>query len=217
MADQGCSRRPRRVVLLGAGGHARVCAEVITSGGDEVVGVLAPTDGVAPWAVDVHIGSDDDLERVAADRGVDAVCIAIGHNAVRRRWSERVGAAGLALFDLRAPSAVVSVSATLGAGVQVFPGAIVNPGALVGDGVILNTGCIVEHDCAVGDHAHIAPGSILAGAVSVGAGALVGVGARVAPGVRVGARSIVGAGAVVVSDVSDDVTVVGVPAREVAS
>ena len=200
---------------MGAGGHARICADVVAAQGDELVGFVSASGGVAEWAADRWLGEDQDVDRIAGELSVDRVCVAIGDNAARMRWTERLDAAGLAAVDLVSPSALVAPSATLGAGAQVLPGAIVNPGAVVGDGVILNTGCIVEHDCRVGSYAHVAPGAVLAGSVAVGGGTLVGIGARIVPGVRVGADCVVGAGAVVLSDVADGITVVGVPAREV--
>jgi acetyltransferase EpsM len=79
--------------------------------------------------------------------------------------------------------------------------------------VIINSSAVVEHECRIGDFAHVSSASALAGNVTVGEGAFLGVGARVLPGRRVGAWATVGAGAVVVDDVPDGLTVVGVPAR----
>jgi acetyltransferase-like isoleucine patch superfamily enzyme len=51
----------------------------------------------------------------------------------------------------------------------------------------------------------------------VGPGAFIGVHCVILPGVTVGARAIVGAGSVVTEDVPDGATVVGVPAKPIAS
>jgi acetyltransferase EpsM len=60
---------------------------------------------------------------------------------------------------------------------------------------------------------HVSPGAQLGGNVYVGEGAHIGIGASIKPGVKIGKWSVVGAGAVVVNDVPDGVTVVGVPAK----
>jgi serine acetyltransferase len=51
--------------------------------------------------------------------------------------------------------------------------------------------------------------------VSVGTGTLVGIAAAILPGRVVGPWSTVGGGAVVLGDVPDCITVVGVPARPI--
>jgi UDP-perosamine 4-acetyltransferase len=214
--DSGpCDALDRRVLLIGAGGHARVCVEVLREADLDVVGAL-DRDGAGDDVLGVPVvGRDADLASRAADLGVDRVCVAIGDNAARRTWSERAGAAGLSLLTAVAASAVVSPTARLGPGAQILPGAVVNAVARIGRGVIVNTNASVDHDVVVGDFAHVAPGAVIGGDVRIGASVLVGLGARVAPGLRIGDGAIVGAGAVVVRDVPPGVTVVGVPAGEV--
>ena len=65
----------------------------------------------------------------------------------------------------------------------------------------------------VGDYCHIAPHASLCGQVHVGEGTLIGVGASVIPCIEIGAWCTVGAGAAVVTNVQDNKTVVGVPAK----
>jgi acetyltransferase-like isoleucine patch superfamily enzyme len=77
----------------------------------------------------------------------------------------------------------------------------------------VNTGAVVEHDCHLEDHVHIATGARLGGGVTVREQSFIGMGASIRHGITIGARAIVGAGAVVVKDVCDGVTVVGVPAH----
>lgn len=91
-----------------------------------------------------------------------------------------------------------------------------NAGACIGRGAILNTGCSVDHDCILGMTVHVSPGARLAGGVIIGEGSWIGIGASVKQLVRIGSRVIVGAGAVVLADVPDGITVVGVPARPIS-
>ncbi|NUT00772.1 MAG: hexapeptide transferase, partial [Sphingomonas sp.] len=70
-----------------------------------------------------------------------------------------------------------------------------------------------DHDCDIGRAAHIAPGCALAGCVTVGDRTFLGAGTSVIPGVTIGEDSMIGAGSVVVRDLPDRVTALGVPAR----
>lgn len=205
----------RPVVIVGAGGHALVAADVLRALGRQVAGWVT-TDGTAAAPVDQigleRAGTVDDLARMIA-AGTHDVFVAIGDNRRRAEVTRRLLDAGATLATAVSPDAVVAPSARLGRGVLVMPGAVVNALARLGDGVIVNTGATVDHECEVDDFAHLAPRSALAGNVRVGTGALVGIGAVVIPGRRLGPWCVVGAGSAVVGDVDESLTVGGVPAR----
>ena len=141
--------------------------------------------------------------------------LAVGDNAAREALATRLQHVNASPVSIRHPRAVIAASAAIGAGSFLAAAAIVGPRSIIGEHVIVNHAAIVDHDCVVERCSHVAPGAVLGGAVSVGIGALVGAGATVLPGLRVGSWSVVGAGAVVVQDVPDGATVVGVPARVV--
>jgi len=206
------------VLVVGAGGHALVCIDVLQESGHPVAGCVSH-DGQA--AADITrlgvrmVGSVSDLPALLSGVTPEAF-VAVGSNAARRDLSQIVSEAGGTLRAATSPAAVVSATVTVGDGALVMPGAVVNAHAVLGPGAIINTGALVDHECEVGAFAHIAPGAALAGNVHVGAGAMVGMGARLLPGVRVGEAATVGAGAVVVDDVPAGATVVGVPSRVVS-
>ncbi len=201
-----------RVLVFGAGGHARVCLDALRDDPRIEVAGCVSADGLGIDHLDTPVIGRDD-PGIAASVGATHAFVAIGDNEVRRRVTERCVAAGLSIVIARAGSAVVSPSARLGAGTLLAPGAVVNAATEIGEGVIVNTNATIDHDCRIGAFAHVAPAVALAGGVVVGAGALVGIGARVLPGVCVGEGAVVGAGAVVIADVEPFTTVVGVPAR----
>lgn len=220
------------LVILGGGGHALVVAEAAAAVGMRAIGFLDDAPD-APLGQGGGVGESDvwaerlggfaDLEGVISHGAPSrvALILAIGHGATRRGLLERVrameGGSHRAWATIVHPSAVVSLSARLGAGVFVGPRAVVHTRAVIGDHAIVNTGAIVEHECEVGENSHIAPGSVLGGRAKTGADALVGIGARVMLNMRIGRGATVGCGAVVIRDVEAGKTVVGVPAREIRS
>jgi sugar O-acyltransferase (sialic acid O-acetyltransferase NeuD family) len=206
-----------RVVIVGAGGHGQVVADMIAAGNKalQLAGFLDDDPrllGAEVGGVPV-IGTLESIGGVAAD----AFVVAIGSNPERARISRRLQSAGHLLVSVQHPHSSVSRNVTIGAGTMVSAGAVVVTGSQIGRGVILNTGCTVDHHAHIGDYTHIAPGVHLGGEVSIGGHTLVGIGAVVLPRCRVGARCTIGAGAVVIGDVPDGVTMVGVPARPVQS
>lgn len=204
------------IVIYGAGGHARVCLDVLQEDVEAVIEAVIADGGRGRQDFGIAVTDAQEFLRNATQSGVEiTLCVAIGDNGIRQDLMRNVTERGHRLTRAVSRHAVVAPSARLGAGVQLLPGAIVMAQAVVGDGVILNTNASIDHDVRLGDYVHVAPGAVLAGAVSVGARTLIGVGARVIPGVTIGADAVIGAGAVVIADVADGVTVVGNPARVV--
>ena len=204
------------VLLVGAGGHARVCLEALRDRpGVQVVGCVS-ADGLAIAGLPVPMfGNDDDLAAAALRARATHAFVAIGDNATRAAVMGRCVAAGLQLVNAISGFAMVSPAVELGVGVAVLPGAVVNAACSVADGVVINTRASVDHDCVLDTAVHIGPGATLGGGVRIGARSLVGIGAVIAAYLNIGSDVVVGAGAVVVRNVPDGVTVVGVPARAV--
>lgn len=205
-----------RVLIIGAGGHAQVVADILLRTRErnapvEPVGYL---DDDPALAGRTYLGLSV-LGTTAALATIphDSLIVAIGDNATRHRLFSLLQNQGEPFAIACHPSAVIAPDALIGPGTMICAGAVVNPGSVIGANVILNTGSMVDHHNRIGDHAHVAPGVHLGGQVVVGEGALVGIGATVIPGQQVGDWSIVGAGACVTRSVPAGITVVGVPAQ----
>jgi sugar O-acyltransferase (sialic acid O-acetyltransferase NeuD family) len=199
-------------LVLGAGGHAKVVADILLCQKLPVLGFL--DDDSSKWGTVCLnlpvLGSIDSY----ADYQPDGLILGIGSNSRRQNIVHRLGKQIRDLwYSAIHPSATIARSARIGHGVVIAAGGIINPDVRIGDHAIINTGATVDHDCVIGDYAHVAPGARLAGGVNVGQGALVGIGASVIPGKSIGDWAVIGAGAVVVRDISAHKTAKGVPAR----
>lgn len=206
-----------QIVVLGGGGHARVCIELIERiGGYTIAGVVDPQLQRGSSLRGYQAIGDDAVLPQLRRSGVTAACIGIGGapNLVPRwRMYEQAIALGFTIPTLIHPSAVIARDVAIGAGAQVMAGVILQPDAVIGEDAIVNTGARIDHDSMVGAHAHVCPGVTISGDCVIGDGAFVGAGATVIHGIRIGTRAVVAAGAVVIRDVPDGVMVMGVPAR----
>ncbi|WP_339651660.1 acetyltransferase [Halopseudomonas pelagia] len=204
----------RRLAIVGASGHGKVvadCAEVC--GWDEVVffdDAWPARAALAHWSVEGN--AEVLLSRLDEFQGV---VVAIGNNAIRRDKCMLLVQAGASLVNIVHPSATISRYAQMGNGTVVFAGAVVNMDAQLGMGCIVNTGACIDHDCLLGDFVHVSPNAALAGGVTVGDLSWIGMGAVARPLVHIGREALIGAGAAVVSDVPENATVVGVPAKPI--
>lgn len=210
----------KRILVLGAGGHAKMVVELIGEVGEySIAGLLDPDRSL--WGkglLGAPVLGGDDLMRGLLDDGVGYALVgvgSVGDNSRRKALFEALVRCGFSLPCLVHPKAAVSRSAVLGPGTVVMQGGVVGADARVGSNCIVNSGAIVEHDCRVADHVHVASGAVLASTVTVGEAAHIGAGATVRQLIRIGARAVIGAGAAVVKDVGPDVTAVGVPARPI--
>lgn len=204
--------RDRRLVVVGAGGHAKVVIDVARGAGWVPAVALDPV-GVGHSCVDVSVvGPDGMAEDLFAD-GFRFAVIALGGNTLRCRIGRRLQQIGFSCPPVIHPTAVVSPYARVSDGTVVMPYAVINSHADVGEFAIVNTAVVVEHDCVVGDGAHIAPRSVLGGNVHIGREVLFGIGSAARPGSVVCDGATVGAGSVVVGRIEAGATVAGAPAR----
>ena len=206
------------IVLIGAGGHAKVVLALARALGREVVGVCDPAlarDGITCWRDVPVLGSDEALAAWSPDR-VELIN-GIGQLPQGAPWRLRVHEhftqRGFRFPALVHPAAWVDQTATLAAGVQVMAGAMLQADVTVGEYTVINTGARIDHDCLIGRHVHVAPGATLCGSVTVDAGAFIGAGATVIHGIRIGRNAVVGAGVTLVRDLSPTTTILGAANR----
>lgn len=202
------------IIVIGAGGHAKVCIELLQSMGEQV-DFCVGTAGGPPTCVRVPVlFGDEHLARLYAE-GYRRLFVAIGANRLRLKLAATASALGYELTCAISPHAVLSPSARIGKGVAIMAGAVINAEAVVSDLAIINTGASVDHDCVISSGAHVAPRAALAGNVHVGTASFLGVGSNVIPNQHIGDDVIIGAGAVVISDIGNHATFAGVPARSI--
>lgn len=205
---------PKRNIIIGAGGHGKVIADMMQRQGRQVIGFLDDNRALSgQYVFDLPIlGTTEQWQQF----NPDGIVVGIGDNRIRHLIVQRIEKMKTVppWISLIHPNAVVAESVTVGAGTVVMAGAIINADTSLGRHVIINTGATVDHDCQIGNFVHIAPGANLAGDVKVLTGAFLGIGCAVVPGCQINQNVVIGAGACVTKSITEPgVTVVGVPAR----
>lgn len=141
--------------------------------------------------------------------------VAIGNNATRQKIQEDLIEKGINVVNLIHPSTVIGADVEVGIGTAIMAGVVINSSTRIGKGCIINTGSSLDHDNVIEDYVHISPGANLAGTVRVGKESWIGIGSVVSNNVNICSGCKIGAGAVVVKDITEPGTYVGVPVRRV--
>ncbi len=190
-----------KLFLYGAGGHAKVVAEIAELNGYENI-VFCEDEPTKNKLLDYEVlgvlGENEDC------------LLAIGNNSVREKLARSLPNKFVKLIH---PQINISKRSEVGIGTVIMAGVTINSEATVGKHCIINTNASIDHDCVIEDYVHLSPNVALAGNVTIGEGTHVGIGACVIQGIKVGRWCTVGAGAVVIRDVPDGATIVGNPAR----
>lgn len=190
----------KKIVILGAGGHAHVIADIVKAEGNKVVAFLDDDSSQKDCG-----GPISDYKKYDDCKFI----IGIGSADVREKLSKLE----LKWHTAIHPTAVVSDSAVIGEGTVVMPNAVINARAVIGKHCIINTGSIVEHDNDIGDYSHISVGANLGGTVSIGQKCWIGIGTTIKNNVEICDEATIGAGAVVVTNINKSGTYIGVPAK----
>ena len=198
----------KKVIIIGAGGHAKVIADIILRNNEELLGFL--DDKIEGHILGYPVlGKVRDIEKFSSGA---AFIIGIGNNHTRKKIAE--------INDVHwhtaiHPSVCIGNDVSIDKGTVIMANAIINTGTSVGKHCIINTGAIIEHDNILGDYVHVSPGTCLGGTVKVGECSHMGIGSVVKNNINIIDSCIVGAGAVVIKDIHDKGTYIGIPAKKV--
>ena len=187
----------KNLILIGAGGHARSCIDVIEQEGEFKITGLVGLDSELGLQVNGYevIATDKNLSTLIGKAQFALIALGqISSPETRVSLYQRALKARFEIAKVVSPLAYVSPSAQIGKGTIVMHGAIINAGVKVGSNCIINSRALLEHDTQVLDNCHISTGAILNGGVLVEEGCFIGSGTIVKEGVSIGERSVVGIG-----------------------
>ena len=212
----------KKVILIGAGGHAKVLAEAIRLNRMTIEGAtcLQASDFQLAGSQIAYLGADEIVLKqyrpgqVLLVNGVGSVKA----SHVRKKIFERFKSKGYSFASIIHPSATVGQDGVcLGEGVQILAGAVIQPGCRIGNNVILNTRASADHDCEIASHAHIAPGTTLCGHVRVGECSHIGAGATVLQNVTIPSQITIGAHSLVTRTIEEPTASLyfGIPVKPV--
>lgn len=204
-----------RLIIIGAGGHGKVVADIALKMQEYEEISFLDDSGETKECIGLKVlGRIADAKQYIEDTDF---FVAIGNGKARKEVMEQLRCMGARIATLIHPASVIGSCVQVGEGSVVMAGAVLNPDCIIGNGCIINTCASVDHDCQLGDYVHVAVGAHLGGTVEVGDGTWIGAGVIAKHGVSICGDCMIGAGAVVVKDINEQGTYVGVPAKKIKS
>ncbi|WP_100405637.1 acetyltransferase [Bacillus solitudinis] len=203
----------KKLLIIGASGHGKVVADLALK--------------MNKWQSIAFLDDDESIEMSIGIKVIGKSCeaynllndydifVAIGDNSIRKRIQNELEEEGASIPTLIHPNVVLGEKVDVASGTVIMAGVVINCCTKIGKGCIINTGSTVDHDNLIEEFVHISPGAHLAGMVRVGQKSWLGIGSVVSNNVTITSSCKIGAGAVVVRDITETGTYIGVPVRKV--
>lgn len=201
----------KKLVIVGTGGHAKVCLSIAEKMGRwQELGFLSDDSSITQFMGHEVMGPLSSMNQFSESD----LFVAIGDPTKRKTLLSQIDDVGR-IISLLDPSAIISPDVVIGRGSVIMPGVVINTGTQIGEGCIINTSATLDHDNTVGDFSHLSPSAHTAGTVTIGDNVWIGTGGIVINNIRICSDVIIGAGTVVIKDIHYPGVYVGNPARKV--
>lgn len=198
-----------KLILIGAGGHAKSVADSIDKLEYKLCGFIDSNKTGTHMGLPIFGTEVEDIPNYEEY----SYFVSIGDVEYRKNWFDRIRERRLNIINIIDSSAIISATAKMGIGNFVGKMAVINADAEIGNDNVINTKALIEHECKVGDHNHLSTNSVINGNVIVGDSVFMGSSSVCNGQLKIGSNAIIGSGSVIIHDVPEKVTVVGVPAK----
>lgn len=200
-----------KLLLIGSGGHANSCIDVIEQEGIfDIAGLVGHPNEVGSRHFGYEVvASDADLESLFLDFKFALVTIGHIESAKNRiRLYSQIKSIGFKVPSIKSKSAYVSEHAKIGDGTIVMHDVIINSGSVVGSNCIINTRSLIEHDVKVSNHCHVSTGVVVNGGVQIGSGTFIGSRSVIRDNLFIGDECLVGMGTILLHDLQSQTKIV---------
>ena len=204
----GGSHPKNAIVIIGAGGHAKTCIEIIQQNNEyEIIGIVDNKLSPGTEILNIKVIGDNSVLKLRSDGVLYAIngVGSVNNPSARKKIFYMLKDLSFEIPNLVHSSCVIEPSVKIGEGNQFFMGSTVGTDTVIGDNCIVNSGSIVSHDCILKNHCHISPGAILAGSVEIGDNSLIGMGSTVYIGKTIGKDVVIYNGVNVLTNLEDGI------------
>jgi len=186
------------ILLIGAGGHAKSCIDVIESDKKfNIIGLIDKEINKTFFNYSI-LGNDDDLLNLKSKSSFAFVTMGqIGYNSTRSNLFNLIKEIGFKIPTIISPFSYISKHSFVDIGSIIMHGAIINSNVKIGYNTIINSKALIEHDCNISNNCHISTGAIINGGVTISKNTFIGSGAIIRNGINIPENSFIKAGSLI--------------------
>ncbi|PRR82849.1 acetyltransferase [Clostridium vincentii] len=209
----------KTILIIGAGGFAREVKWLIdeinkSSSQWEFMGYFDEKWNVEEKKLLGYKVYTNIIELLDYKQKIYVVC-AIGDSILRKKVIEELQVYGFKFATIIHPNVLKSDYVTFEEGCIICANNIFTTNIKVGKHVIFNLSCTTGHDVNINDYVTVFPSVSISGGVNIGAASSIGTKSAIIQGKNIGHNVTIGAGAVVITDIPDNCTAVGMPAKPI--
>lgn len=175
-----------KIYIIGAGGHAFSCIDVIKTAGYEIAGIFALERDIGKKILGYKVlGTQFELSKKIKLK--DNLHIAVGHTYDSNQRPEIYG-----LFkdkcsfpSIISPYSHVSDSSYIDQGSIIMHGANICAGVKIGSNSIINTNAVIDHNSTIGNFCHISTSVTINGNVNINDNVFIGSGSVVKESINI--------------------------------
>jgi UDP-perosamine 4-acetyltransferase len=207
------------LIIIGNGGHAKIVIDILEERGDyNILGIITKNKGDEIGIGGYPILGNDSLLKELFNNGVKFAVLGVGgytDNSLRKRIYKNLKKIGFQIISAIHPTASLSKTVFMGEGNVIFSGVVINPYARLGNNIIIATGSTIDHDSVIKDHSFISAGVTVGAETKIEEEVLLALGSKVISGVTICKGALIGAGALVMGEISEPGTYIGMPAKKI--
>jgi len=195
----------KKIILIGAGGHAESCIDVIISTKKLKIIGLIDKDKKKKILNYKVLGDESYIKKIR--KKAFGLHVSLGFIKSPQKRIKIFNEFRKLRFNfptIISPHACVSKNSKILDGTIVHHNVVINFGAKIGYNNIINTSAIIEHGVKIEDNCHISTRAVVNGGVIIGKNTFIGSGAIIREGVRIGKNCFIKMGEVVTKNLKDN-------------
>ena len=176
----------RKIVLVGAGGHAKSCINLIERINDfKIIGL---TDNKKRgYLLNYKILGDDTVLDQKKFKNIN-LCLSFGsifNINLREKIFKKLKNKGFNFPILISKESSISKFSKIGSGTMIMGNTFVNAGASIGENCIINNNSLIEHDVKIGNHSQISTSVTVNGSCKIGSNCFIGSGTIIKNNIKI--------------------------------